>query len=96
MRRLRDRALAKRSVNAFVKELETTLDAGDEASMAAAVGNAAAHATSAGAQQQQQGEEGRAYVVRNNILLVLGDLCRRFTGLVDRYVPRMAACLRGT
>ena len=32
-------------------------------------------------------------VVRNNVLVVLGDLCRQYTGLVDRYVPNMAMCL---
>jgi len=32
-------------------------------------------------------------VLRNNILVVLGDLCRHFTGLVDPYVGNMAHCL---
>eukprot|EP00750_Incisomonas_marina_P021358 INCI4323.1.p1 GENE.INCI4323.1~~INCI4323.1.p1 ORF type:complete len:1374 (-),score=283.91 INCI4323.1:144-4265(-) len=32
-------------------------------------------------------------VLRNNILIVLGDLCRHFTGLVDPYVGNMAQCL---
>jgi condensin-2 complex subunit D3 len=32
--------------------------------------------------------------VRNNILVVLCDLCVRFTSAVDRYVPDLAACLR--
>ncbi len=33
-------------------------------------------------------------ILRNNILLVLGDLCRQFTGLIDAYIPNMAACLQ--
>ena len=32
--------------------------------------------------------------IRNNILLVVGDLCRRYTGMVDRYIPNLASCLR--
>ena len=32
--------------------------------------------------------------IRNNILLVMGDLCRRYTGMVDRYVPNLAMCLK--
>jgi condensin-2 complex subunit D3 len=32
--------------------------------------------------------------IRNNIILVIGDLCRRYTGMVDRYVPNLAMCLR--
>jgi condensin-2 complex subunit D3 len=35
----------------------------------------------------------REPVLRNNILVVLGDLCRHFTGLVDPYVGNMAQCL---
>jgi hypothetical protein len=33
-------------------------------------------------------------VVRNNVLVVLGDLCIRYTALVDRHLPDMAACMR--
>lgn len=32
--------------------------------------------------------------VRNNVLFVLGDLCVKYTALVDRYVPAMASCVR--
>lgn len=31
--------------------------------------------------------------LRNNILIVMGDLCRQHSALVDRYVPDMANCL---
>ena len=31
-------------------------------------------------------------VVRNNLLFILGDLCIRYTAMVDRYVPEMARC----
>lgn len=32
--------------------------------------------------------------VQSNALLVLGDLCIRYTSMVDRYLPVMAACLQ--
>uniref|UniRef100_A0A7S0PWK8 Condensin complex subunit 1 C-terminal domain-containing protein n=1 Tax=Asterionellopsis glacialis TaxID=33640 RepID=A0A7S0PWK8_9STRA len=32
--------------------------------------------------------------VQSNALLVLGDLCVKYTNLVDRYLPVMAACLQ--
>ncbi|XP_030849692.1 condensin-2 complex subunit D3 [Strongylocentrotus purpuratus] len=32
--------------------------------------------------------------VRNNVALVMCDLCIRYPNLVDRYVPNLAACLR--
>jgi condensin-2 complex subunit D3 len=32
--------------------------------------------------------------VRSNALLVLGDMCVRYTNLVDRHVGTMAACLQ--
>eukprot|EP00808_Paulinella_micropora_P001906 g61915.t1 len=35
-------------------------------------------------------ETGGALVVQNNVLIVLCDLCRAFTQVVDRYVPSMA------
>ena len=31
--------------------------------------------------------------VRNNILIILGDLCTRFTSQLTQYIPNMAACL---
>ncbi|NWI40080.1 CNDD3 protein, partial [Picathartes gymnocephalus] len=32
--------------------------------------------------------------VRNNVVLVLCDLCIRYTSLVDRYIPNVSLCLR--
>ncbi len=34
-----------------------------------------------------------APAIRSNVLLILGDLCVRYTALVDRFVPAMAACI---
>lgn len=33
-------------------------------------------------------------VVRNNVMVIMCDLCIRYTSLVDRYVPNLAACMR--
>mmetsp|Transcript_90793 Transcript_90793/g.228334 ORF Transcript_90793/g.228334 Transcript_90793/m.228334 type:complete len:1521 (-) Transcript_90793:289-4851(-) len=37
-----------------------------------------------------------SFVVRNNVLIVLGDLCIHYTSLVDRFVPCMTGLLRDT
>src|SRR3546814_2508198 len=42
----------------------------------------------------QDMEHGTESIVRSNALLVLGDLCIRYTNLVDRHVGAMAACLQ--
>ncbi|ELW72472.1 60S ribosomal protein L6 [Tupaia chinensis] len=36
-------------------------------------------------------EEG---AVRNNVVVVLGDLCIRYTVMVDKYIPNIATCLK--
>eukprot|EP00696_Hemimastix_kukwesjijk_P007360 gnl/Hemi2/1931_TR687_c1_g1_i2.p1 gnl/Hemi2/1931_TR687_c1_g1~~gnl/Hemi2/1931_TR687_c1_g1_i2.p1 ORF type:complete len:1247 (-),score=148.47 gnl/Hemi2/1931_TR687_c1_g1_i2:385-4125(-) len=33
-------------------------------------------------------------IVRNNILVIMSDLCKRYTALVDPYMSRLAMCLR--
>mmetsp|Transcript_31409 Transcript_31409/g.61213 ORF Transcript_31409/g.61213 Transcript_31409/m.61213 type:complete len:1474 (+) Transcript_31409:38-4459(+) len=33
-------------------------------------------------------------VIRNNVLVILSDLCRNFTAVVDNYVPSLTFCLR--
>eukprot|EP01119_Soliformovum_irregulare_P025524 TRINITY_DN9493_c0_g1_i1.p1 TRINITY_DN9493_c0_g1~~TRINITY_DN9493_c0_g1_i1.p1 ORF type:complete len:1075 (-),score=286.46 TRINITY_DN9493_c0_g1_i1:69-3293(-) len=33
-------------------------------------------------------------VVRNNIIIVMCDLCIKYTGVVDKYLPTLAVCLR--
>jgi len=38
-------------------------------------------------------KDGECFSVRNNILLVLADLCVMYTSLVDRFVPMMTNCL---
>ncbi|XP_068707976.1 condensin-2 complex subunit D3-L-like isoform X1 [Montipora foliosa] len=32
--------------------------------------------------------------IRNNVIIVMCDLCVRYTSLVDRYIPNIAACLK--
>jgi condensin-2 complex subunit D3 len=38
-------------------------------------------------------KDGECFSVRNNILLILADLCVMYTSLVDRFVPMMTNCL---
>ncbi|CAG9465224.1 unnamed protein product [Pedinophyceae sp. YPF-701] len=42
----------------------------------------------------QEMSASHAPAVRNNILVVLCDLCTRYTALVDAHVPRLVACVR--
>ncbi|KAM4600057.1 condensin-2 complex subunit D3 [Fundulus diaphanus] len=39
-------------------------------------------------------EVGKEVAVRNNIVVVMCDLCVRYTNIVDHYIPNIAACLR--
>lgn len=32
--------------------------------------------------------------MRSNVVVVMCDLCVRYTNMVDRYVPNVSACLR--
>nr|XP_015193150.1 PREDICTED: condensin-2 complex subunit D3 isoform X1 [Lepisosteus oculatus] len=32
--------------------------------------------------------------IRNNVIMVMCDLCVRYTTMVDRYIPKIAACLK--
>uniref|UniRef100_A0A3P8WQ73 Non-SMC condensin II complex, subunit D3 n=1 Tax=Cynoglossus semilaevis TaxID=244447 RepID=A0A3P8WQ73_CYNSE len=39
-------------------------------------------------------EVGTEMAVRNNVVIVMCDLCVRYTAIVDHYVPNISACLR--
>lgn len=39
-------------------------------------------------------EVGKEVAVRNNIVVVMCDLCVRYTNIVDHYIPNISACLR--
>lgn len=39
-------------------------------------------------------ELGTEVAVRNNVAVVMCDLCVRYTNLVDHYIPNLSACLR--
>lgn len=32
--------------------------------------------------------------IRNNVIIVICDLCVRYTTMVDRYIPNVSVCLR--
>ncbi|XP_037530246.1 condensin-2 complex subunit D3 [Nematolebias whitei] len=39
-------------------------------------------------------EIGKEVAVRNNIVVIMCDLCIRYTNIVDHYIPNISACLR--
>lgn len=39
-------------------------------------------------------EAGDDPIIRNNVLVIMCDLCRTFTAVVDRYLPSLTSCLR--
>ena len=43
--------------------------------------------------RELQDNKGDAPVIRNNIIFILSDLCRRFTSLVDPHLPLLSRCL---
>lgn len=41
-------------------------------------------------------EVGTEVAVRNNVVVIMCDLCVRYTNMVDHYVPNISICLRDT
>ncbi|XP_042290067.1 condensin-2 complex subunit D3 [Thunnus maccoyii] len=41
-------------------------------------------------------EVGTEVAVRNNVVVIMCDLCVRYTNIVDHYIPNISACLRDT
>ncbi|KAK2823917.1 hypothetical protein Q5P01_021092 [Channa striata] len=41
-------------------------------------------------------EAGTEVAVRNNVVVIMCDLCVRYTNVVDHYIPNISACLRDT
>jgi condensin-2 complex subunit D3 len=39
-------------------------------------------------------KDGREAVIRNNVLVIMCDLSRTFTSVVDQYVPSITSCIR--
>lgn len=39
-------------------------------------------------------EVGTEVTVRNNVVVIMCDLCVRYTNIVDHYIPNISACLR--
>ena len=77
---LRNRTLARDHINVYLRELHS---------------NNADTATNESAMlDTSTSVEGTANVVKSNALLVLGDLCVRYTNLVDRHIGSLATCLQ--
>lgn len=75
-----DQALAKECVTLLVREIDAAC-----APAAALPG----HSPAAG-----EAAAGSSPAVASNALLVLGDLCVRYTALVERHLPAIAKCLQ--
>ena len=80
---LRDRGLAKRYVAVFVRDIQVGVWR-CRVTYALCMTNASVWL---------QSRSSTPAAVRNNILFVLGDLCVRFTALVDRYIPVIAGSI---
>lgn len=94
---LRDKLLAQNLVNVFLRELNPTL--GQDAQQLQELASRRASTSSSGLTSPDSfltaSTAAASFVaVRSNALLVLGDLCVRYTHLVDRHVGMMAQCLQ--
>jgi hypothetical protein len=79
---MRNKSLARAHVNIYLREVSqknTGATVADSLNVSSL--SAASHVSAAAA-------------VRSNALLVLGDMCIRYTNLVDRHVDTMAQCLQ--
>lgn len=89
---LADGGLAKQCVPLMVQSLTSGMDGmevpqrGEEEGF----GGDAAGSTGAAAPVPRHVREAP---VRNNVAMVLAELCKQYTGLVDHHVPALAACL---
>jgi hypothetical protein len=89
---LRDKARARQHVNVFLREVSTKaiIDSAD----VNAVDSTVLRSVDANMTTDSVSTAENAAAVRSNALLVLGDLCVRYTHLVDRHVGHMAVCLQ--
>jgi hypothetical protein len=78
---MRNKTLARAHVNIFLREVSSHSAAAAADALNVSSLSAASHVAAAAA-------------VRSNALLVLGDMCIRYTNLVDRHVDTMAQCLQ--
>eukprot|EP01032_Pedospumella_encystans_P013832 gene13832-15908_t len=83
---MRNKTLAREHVNIFLREVSLSATNNHANGTNNAVSTLGAHSHSSTA----------AAAVRSNALLVLGDMCIRYTNLVDRHVDTMAQCLQDT
>lgn len=83
---MRNKTLAREHVNIFLREVSLSATSGSNNNTTSSHDVSSlglnSHATAAAA------------AVRSNALLVLGDMCIRYTNLVDRHVDTMAQCLQ--
>lgn len=94
---LRNKILATKLVNVFLRELNS--HEASERAIAPHAGNEDGEGDAEEEVRQPSTKHGKsrdasAVAVRSNALLVLGDMCIRYTHLVDRHVGMMAQCLQ--
>ena len=95
---LRNKTLAREHVNIYLREVSQQRTSGSGTGMDCTLNMSAITARDQLNQSStsQLSLTAAAAAVRSNALLVLGDLCIRYTNLVDRHVDTMAQCLQDT
>ena len=90
---LRSRIRARDHVNVFLRELIPSSDTGSSELDSLNQSTSALSSSHFGNDRNLLSCAG-SHAVRSNSLIVLGDLCVRFTNLVDRHVGSMSRCLQ--
>ena len=90
---LRSRLRARDHVNVFLRELKPSKELNNTTFDSVNQSASALSSSHFGNERTLAGSVG-SHAVRSNSLIVLGDLCVRFTNLVDRHVGSMSSCLQ--
>ena len=92
---MRDKSLARSQVNVFLREVAQT-SSGERGSSSHLVNLSYLCGDSSMVRDGSMvaREDRHSSVVRSNALLVLGDMCVRYTNLVDRHVDTLSMCLQ--
>lgn len=88
---MRNKTLARNNVNIYLREVSSSTSASARADVSTLTADVSHHNRSS---TSVASLVAAAAAVRSNALLVLGDMCIRYTNLVDRHVDTMAQCLQ--
>lgn len=89
---MRNKTLARSNVNIFLREVSSS--SSNPVSASAEVSTLTMEVSHNRSTLSAASSVAAAAAVRSNALLVLGDMCVRYTNLVDRHVDTMAQCLQ--